>query len=322
MYTYETAYRESLAYFDGDDLAAKAFVDKYALRDNRIAYKDMLIEATPADMHMRMANALAKYEFRKYGVDGLSAEQIFKYFDKFKYLIPQGSIMFGLGNDKQVVTLSNCYVVPDPVDSYGGILKTDEQIAQISKRRGGVGTSLDNLRPSGTPTHNSSHTSTGIVTFEDRFSHTIREVGQNGRRGALMLMLIVHHPQILDFVQSKMDLTKITGANISVKLTDTFLHATDLDSNIELKWPVNSTNPQVIQIAKAKEIWDVIVKTAHATAEPGILFWDTILRESPADCYDEFRTTSTNPCLISWTRKRENCWKPVKISRPQHNPKG
>jgi ribonucleoside-diphosphate reductase alpha chain len=315
IYNYDEAYKASVEYFDGDDLAAKAFLDKYALRNNQ----GDLVEQTPTDMHRRMAKALSVYELKKYGQSGLTEDQIFAYFDKFKYLIPQGSIMFGLGNTYQVVTLSNCYVVPDPIDSYGGILKTDEQIAQISKRRGGVGTGLDNLRPNGTPTKNSSRTSTGIVTFAERYSHTIREVGQNGRRGALMLTLNVHHPQILDFVQSKIDLTKVTGANISVKLTDVFLNATENNGNLILKWPLDAADPKIVGVMPAKDVWDIIIKTAHATAEPGLLFWDTILRESPADCYPQFKSVSTNPCLIYWTRKRANCWKPVKISNPQHN---
>jgi len=292
-FTDDEARTKSTEYFNGDELAAKVFIDKYALRNQ----KQQLIEDTPEKMHRRIAKEFARIESKKFKAP-MTEDEIFKYLDRFKYIIPQGSPMYAIGNPHQFVSASNCFVVEPPMDSYGGILHTDEEIVQISKRRGGVGTDLSNLRPNGSSTSNASRTSTGIIPFMERYSNSCREVGQNGRRGAEMLTLSVHHPQIMDFIEIKNDPTKITGANISVRLTNEFLEAVKNDTEYELRWPVDSSEPKITEKKKAKEVWDEIVKSAHNRAEPGILFWDNIINESPADCYVEngFETKSTNPC--------------------------
>jgi ribonucleoside-diphosphate reductase alpha chain len=293
VYSYGEALSKSIEYFNGDELAAKVFVDKYSLRNE----KDEILEDTPEKMHWRMAKELARIEKNKFKIP-LSEKEIFSYFDKFKKIIPQGSMMFGIGNYYHYVTLSNCYVIDPPTDSYGGICRTDEQLVQISKRRGGNGTDISYIRPSGLPVKNSSRTTTGIIPFMRRFSNSIREVGQGGRRGALMLTISVHHPQVLDFASVKKDKNEITGANISIRLTDEFLNAVDKDIEYEQRWPVDSKNPTVSIKINARHVWREIIKNAHNMAEPGLLFWDTIIRESPADCYSNqgFETISTNPC--------------------------
>ncbi len=295
-YTYKRALKESALYFNGDELAAKVFVDKYALRDK----EKNLVELTPQDMHIRMAKEFARIEKNKFNENALSFDDIYNLFDKFKYIVPQGSPMFGIGNPNYV-SLSNCYVVDPPLDSYGGIMWTDEQIVQISKRRGGVGTDISHLRPEGSSTKNSSRNSTGPVCFAKRFSNSIREVGQDGRRGALMLTLDVHHPDVIEFAQCKKDRTQITGANISIRLSNEFLRAVEKDTEYEQRWsPLNwsSKKPQISRKVKAREVWNSIITNAHANAEPGLLFWDKIISESPADCYGHlgFKTVSTNPC--------------------------
>jgi ribonucleoside-diphosphate reductase alpha chain len=291
-YTYKRALRESTEYFNGDILAAQVFVDKYALQNQ----KKQLLELTPTDMHWRIANEIARVEKDKFK-DPLSAQQVFDLLDHFKYLVPQGSPMFGIGNPN-FVTLSNCYVIDPPLDSYGGIMWTDEQIVQISKRRGGSGTDISHLRPNKAPTRNSSRTSTGPVCFANRFSNSVREVGQDGRRGALMLTLSVHHPDAVEFAQCKADKTNVTGANISIRLSDKFLQAVIDDTTYEQKWPVDSETPEISRRVRARDVWNAIIENAHAHAEPGLLFWDRIISESPADCYAAlgFETVSTNPC--------------------------
>lgn len=293
MYTYEEALSKSKQYFSDDELAAKVFVDKYALKDG----DGRLLELTPDDMHQRIASELARIESTKFQKP-LSEQEILSYIKNFNKFIPQGSPMYGIGNPYQYVTLSNCYVLEPPLDSYGGIHKTDEQLTQISKRRGGCGVDLDNLRPNRTTTRNSSKRSTGPISFAERYSNSIREVGQDGRRGALMLTLSVHHPDILEFVQSKLDRSKITGANISVKLSDEFLRAVKAGEKYEQRWPLDGTTPKISKMVDARSVWAIINKSAHAMAEPGLLFWDRILSESPADCYAKFgfKTISTNPC--------------------------
>ena len=290
MYTYEEALAASEKYFDGDDLASRVFVDKYALRN-----KDgELVEKTPEDMHNRMAKEFARIQKRKYA-SPLSKKQIFDYFDRFKYICPQGSPMFGIGNKHSITSLSNCYVLNGPnFDSYSSILNTDEQLVNISKRRGGVGICLDVLRPSGTPTKNAAKSSTGVVSWMERFSNSIREVGQNSRRGALMLTLSIHHPDILEFATIKSDNTKVTGANISVMLTDEFRKALKEEGEYELRWPVQG-KPKISKMVSAKMVWDTIIHQSWNSAEPGILNWDEVLR-GPADCYNEYRSVSTNPC--------------------------
>lgn len=292
-YSYKMALRASREYFDGNELAAKVFLDKYALRDNN----KELLEQTPADMFKRVARELARIEANKFAKP-FTEEEIFGWMDHFKYIIPQGGCLYGIGNRNQYVTLSNCYVVESPQDSYGGIHYTDEQITQISKRRGGTGTCLDNLRPSGSSTRNSSRTSSGVVSFAERFSNSIREVGQDGRRGALMLMLSVHHPDVINFIKSKMDLGKINGANISIKITDKFMDSVINEYMYEQQWPLDTDNPKIVNTTSAGTVWDLITTNAWKTGEPGVLFWDTVLRESVADCYASlgFRTIATNPC--------------------------
>lgn len=292
-HSYKKALDASTKYFDGNDLAAQVWVDKYALRDE----KKRLLELTPTDMHKRMATEFARVERKKYGDKALTEDQIFDLFDGFKRIIPQGGCMYGIGNTQQFVTLSNCYVVDPPLDSYGGIHYTDQQITQISKRRGGCGTDISALRPNASPTRNSSRTSTGPVCFAARFSHSIREVGQDGRRGALMLMLHVNHPDVLDFARCKINKTQVTGANLSIRLTDQFMKAVVNNKDYTQQWPVEGP-PVIKNKASARVVWKDIIQNAHAHAEPGLLFWDTVLRESPADCYwdDGFKTVSTNPC--------------------------
>lgn len=293
VYTYEEAYGESLKYFNNVDLPAKIFVDKYALRDN----DGNLLEKTPTDMHRRLSKEFARIESKKFNKP-YTEDEIFGWFDKFKCIIPQGSPLSGIGNDRQYVSLSNCTVAEAPLDSYSSILDTDQQLVNLSKRRCGVGISLDNLRPTDSPTKNSARTSTGVKTWMERYSNSTREVGQNSRRGALMLTLNVHHPDIERFITAKNDNTSVTGANISTKLTDEFMFAVNKDEDYEQRFPVNTDCPTISKMVSAKKIWDMIIHNAWERAEPGILMWDNILKESPADCYAllGFETICTNPC--------------------------
>lgn len=302
-FTYEEALEASKLYFNGEELPAKVFVDKYALRNN----KGELLECDPNDMHNRIASEIARIEKKKFAKP-LSKEEIFDYLKNFGRIVPQGSPMYGIGNPYQYVTISNCYVTK-LIDSYGGIHRTDEHISQISKRRGGIGFDISALRPDGATTHNSSRTSTGIIPFMERFSNSIREVGQNGRRGAMMLTISIHHPQVLDFATVKKDLTKVTGANISIRLSDEFLKAVDDDTEYEQRWPVDAKKPKISKMVRARDVWKVIIDGAWSVAEPGLLFWDTILRESPADCYAEhgFRSISTNPCSEISISELDSC---------------
>lgn len=292
-YSYEEALQASVAYFNGDELAGKVVVDKYLLRNSN----NELIEKTPDDMHRRIAKEFARIEANKFAKP-LTEDKIFSYLQGFKKIIPQGSPMYGIGNTDQYITLSNCYVLDPPEDSYTGIHWTDEQISHISKRRGGCGIDISKLRPNGSYTRNSSRTSTGIIPFMERFSNSIREVGQGGRRGALMLTLSIHHPEVLQFATVKNDLTKVTGANISIRLTDEFLKAVVNGEEYEQRWPVEASEIKVRKRTDARAVWKEIIKNAHAMAEPGLLFWDNIIRNSPADCYAAFgfSTVSTNPC--------------------------
>tara|TARA_Y100000310_G_C20700461_1_gene829270 strand:+ start:2494 stop:6111 length:3618 start_codon:yes stop_codon:yes gene_type:complete len=298
FFNYETALNLSKKYFNDDELAAKVFLDKYALRDK----EGNILEPTPVEMFNRITSELARIEAKKFKTP-LTYDKIYNYLDGFKKIIPQGSPLYGIGNPYQFITLSNCYVTECPMDSYASICRTDEQMAQISKRRGGVGTDLSALRPSGTSTSNAARTSTGILSFMERYSNTIREVGQSGRRGALMLSVSVHHPQVVDFATVKRDRQKVTGANISVKLTDEFLTAVKENKEYEQRWPVDSKKPEISKMVNAREVWHTIIENAHYMAEPGLLFWDNIIRESPADCYGEFgyKTESTNPCITKDT---------------------
>ena len=288
--TYEQALEETKTYFAGDELAAKVFVDKYALRNEN----GELLESTPDQLHQRLAKEFARIE-KKYD-NPLSEEEIYEQFKGFKKIVPQGSPMSAIGNPYQIQSASNCFVIPSPKDSYGGILFSDQEQAQIMKRRGGVGFDISNIRPKGVNTKNAAKTTDGISVFMERFSNTCREVAQNGRRGALMLTISCHHPEIKTFINIKKDKKKVTGANISIRLTDEFMKAVKADTEVQLRWPVDSTTPTVTKMVKAKEIWDEIVSAAWESAEPGLLFWDNIMKNGPADIYEEFRSVSTNPC--------------------------
>ena len=294
IYTFDEAYKASLDYFCGDELAAKVFVTKYALKD---AF-GKIYEKTPADMHHRLANEIARIE-KKYP-NPVSKKELFDLFDRFRYVIPQGSPMTGIGNEFQIASLSNCFVIglDGSADSYGAIIRIDEEQVQLMKRRGGVGHDLSHIRPKGSPVKNSALTSTGLVPFMERFSNSTREVAQDGRRGALMLTVSIKHPDAEAFIDAKMVEGKVTGANVSVKITDEFMEAAISDHPFVQQYPINSNHPQYTNEIQAKELWDKIIHNAWKSAEPGVLFWDTIIRESLPDCYADlgFRTVSTNPC--------------------------
>ena len=291
---YEDAVAASKEYFAGDELAAQVWVSKYALKDSF----GNIYETTPRDMHNRIASELARIE-RNYP-NPLSKEQIFELLDHFRYVIPQGGPMTGIGNNLQVASLSNCFVIghKNPADSYGGIFRMDEEQVQLMKRRGGVGHDLSHIRPTGSPVLNSALTSTGIVPFMERYSNSTREVAQDGRRGALMLSLLIKHPDAERFIDAKVDTGKVTGANVSIKVDDEFMRAALAGESYRQQFPIKSDAPIYTQDIDAKKLWAKIIHNAWKSAEPGVLFWDTIIRESVPDCYaDEgFRTVSTNPC--------------------------
>ena len=294
IYSYEEAFEESLRYFQGDELAARVWVNKYAVKDSF----GNIYEKSPEDMHWRIANEVARIE-AKYA-NGLSAEELFKLLDHFKYIVPQGSPMTGIGNDYQVASLSNCFVigVDGSADSYGAIIKIDEEQVQLMKRRGGVGHDLSHIRPKGSPVKNSALTSTGLVPFMERYSNSTREVAQDGRRGALMLSVSIKHPDSEAFIDAKMTEGKVTGANVSVKLDDAFMQAAIDNQSYVQQYPIESANPTTTKEIDASVLWKKIVHNAWKSAEPGVLFWDTIIRESVPDCYADlgYKTVSTNPC--------------------------
>lgn len=293
-YTYDEAFRASLEYFDGDELAARVWVNKYALKDSF----GNIYEQSPRDMHHRIAAEIARIE-QKYP-NPLTEDEVFSLLDHFRYLVPAGSPMTGIGNDFQIASLSNCFVIgiDGNADSYGAILKLDEEQVQLMKRRGGVGHDLSGIRPKGSPVKNSALTSTGIVPFMERYSNSTREVAQDGRRGALMLSISVRHPEAEDFIDAKMTEGKITGANVSVKLDDEFMRCATEGRPYHQQFPIDADKPFVEKYIDAAALWRKIVHNAWKSAEPGVLFWDTILRESIPDCYADlgFRTVSTNPC--------------------------
>jgi ribonucleoside-diphosphate reductase alpha chain len=291
IYKLNEVQQETLKYFDGDELATNVWIEKYCLKDN----EDNLLEKSPDDTVKRLSKEFARIEKNKFKKP-LTEDEIYGYLDHFKYIVPAGSPLFGIGNEYQFVSLSNCYLAEPPLDSYTSILKTDAQLIYISKRRGGVGIDISNLRPKGEYTHNAAKTTTGIIPFMERYSNSIREVGQNNRRGALIITLNVHHPEIENFITIKNDRKKVTGANISIKLTNEFLEAVKNNKEYELRWPVNSDKPKISKMVNAKEIWDKIIKNAWENAEPGLLFWDNITTETPADCYEEFASQGCNPC--------------------------
>ncbi len=294
IYTAEEAYQQSLIYFTGDELAARVWVNKYALKNSR----GDIYELTPNDMHHRIANEIARIEQRY--PNPLSADEVFDLIKNFKYIIPQGSPMTGIGNPYQVASLSNCFVIGNDgdADSYGGIFKIDQEQVQLMKRRGGVGHDLSHIRPKGSPVKNSALTSTGIVPFMERFSNSTREVAQDGRRGALMLSVSIRHPDAEDFIDAKMEQGKVTGANVSVRIDHAFMESVESGFAYQQQYPADSSTPIYEKQIEPRRLWQKIVHNAWRSAEPGILFWDTIIRESLPDCYADlgYKTVSTNPC--------------------------
>lgn len=328
MYNYKDVLKKSIEYFGDNELSGKVWLDKYSLKDNN----ENLLEQTPDDMHHRICSEIVRVEKKKFKTP-LTYEQISPYIYNFSAIIPQGSPMFGIGNKYQYTTLSNCYVLTSPKDNYSSIIDTDKELVNIAKRRGGNGIDLTHLRPAGSPTQNAARTSTGVVSFAERYSNSTREVGQNARRGALMLTLDVHHPECikitdddseviinegmerfgvrpiktkkrffnphdLDFCSMKLDRTKVTGANVSIKFTNEFLDAVDKKTEYEQRWPINSKTPKIRKMVDAVKAWEKVVHCSWQSAEPGILFWDNIINESPADCYYSlgYSTEATNPC--------------------------
>ena len=293
-FSFDEAFQATLSYFGGDELAARVWVNKYAMKDSF----GNIYEKSPVDMHWRIANEVARIE-KKYK-NPLTAQQVFDLLDHFRYIIPAGSPMTGIGNTQQVASLSNCFVIglDGKADSYGAIMRIDEEQVQLMKRRGGVGHDLSHIRPKGSPVNNSALTSTGLVPFMERYSNSTREVAQDGRRGALMLSVSIKHPDSEAFIDAKMEEGKVTGANVSVKLDDAFMQAAIDGKTYVQQWPIDSDSPLVKKEISARDLWQKIVHNAWKSAEPGVLFWDTILRESIPDCYADlgFATVSTNPC--------------------------
>jgi ribonucleoside-diphosphate reductase alpha chain len=294
VYSHEEAVEASIQYFKGDELAARVWANKYALKDSF----GNLYEKSPDDMHHRLAREIHRIEL-KYK-NPLSEELIYSVLKDFRYIVPQGGPMTGIGNDYQIASLSNCFVIGNDgsSDSYGGIMKIDQEQVQLMKRRGGVGHDLSHIRPKGTPVLNSALTSTGVVPFMERYSNSTREVAQDGRRGALMLSISIKHPDSGKFIDAKLESGKVTGANVSVKLTDDFMKAVESKTLFRQQYPINSANPKFAKDIDAVQLWTKIIHNAWKSAEPGVLFWDTIIRESVPDCYGDlgYATVSTNPC--------------------------
>src|SRR5574344_727886 len=293
-YTYQEALDESIKYFRGDELAASVWINKYAMKDSF----GNLYEKSPDDMHRRLAKKFAEVEAGY--PNPMNEEEIFDLLRDFKYIIPQGGPMAGFGNDLQIASLSKCFVIGNrkPADSYGGIMKIDEEQVQLMKRRGGVGHDLSHIRPSGSPVLNSALTSTGVVPFMERYSNSTREVAQDGRRGALMLSISIKHPDAEDFINAKLQQGKVTGANVSVKIDDDFMKAALSGKEYRQQYPIESKSPKIVKMINAENLWKKIIHNAWKSAEPGVLFWDTVIRESIPDCYADlgYRTVSTNPC--------------------------
>jgi ribonucleoside-diphosphate reductase alpha chain len=306
VYTYAEVLSSSLSYFNDDELAATTWINKYAVKNS----DGQFLEKSPDEMHKRMAKEFGrielKYKPNNLAIEGystygkkrelLSEEKIYKLFKDFKYVIPQGSVMFGLGNNEIIASLSNCIVIPPVYDSYGGIFHTDQQMAQLFKRRCGVGVDLSELRPKNAKVSNAAGSTTGAVSFMNRFSATTREVAQNGRRGALMLTMDIAHPDIEDFITIKQDLSKVTGANISIRLSDEFMQAVENKEKYTLRWPIESKTPKYTREVEAETLWKSIIKSAHNTAEPGLIFWDRQHHYSTSSLYPGFKNSSTNPC--------------------------
>ncbi len=304
-YSYSEVFNKTLEYFGGDELATNTWISKYCLKDSKGQY----YELSPDDMHKRMAREFARIE-RKYKqsdkpisekyktIQHITDDEqyIYEMFRNFKYIVPQGSVMSALGNPFMIASLSNCVVLPEIYDSYGGVFYTDQQLAQLFKRRCGVGIDISTLRPANAPVSNAAGTTSGAVSFMERFSYTTREVAQNGRRGALMITMDIAHPDIFEFVTIKQDLKKVTGANVSVRLSDEFMKAVDEDKEFTLRWPIDSPQPKFTKTIKAQELWNTIIKCAHNTAEPGLIFWDRQHYYSTSSVYPGFKNISTNPC--------------------------
>ena len=308
-YPYEQVLKAAVAYFNGDELAGTTWMNKYAMKDHAGEF----VEQTPDDMHRRMAKEFGRIEADyklKYNLNGsakflskygqeredLTEEKVYAYFKEFGQIIPQGSVMSSLGNHYKLASLSNCIVVPEMHDSYGGVFYTDQQLAQLFKRRCGVGVDISNLRPSGARVSNAAGSTSGAVSFMNRFSNTTREVAQNGRRGALMLSMDIAHPDVEDFITIKQDLQKVTGANISIRLSDEFMNAVEANAEYTHRWPIDSDTPKFSKTVNAKELWDTIIECAHNTAEPGLIFWDRQHWYSTSSVYPGYKNTSTNPC--------------------------
>ncbi len=285
IYSHDEAVKASRDYFNGDDLAAKVWTSKYALKDSF----GNLYEKTPDDMHRRLASEIYRIE-KKYPKP-ISEKAIYETLKNFRYIIPQGGPMTGIGNDYQIASLSNCFVIGNKgdSDSYGGIMKIDQEQVQLMKRRGGVGHDLSHIRPKGTPVLNSALTSTGVVPFMERYSNSTREVAQDGRRGALMLSISIKHPDSESFIDAKLEAGKVTGANVSVKITDEFMNSVMEGTPYRQQYPVNASEPKYTKEIDARKLWNKIVHNAWKSAEPGMLFWDTIKRESVPDCYADMR---------------------------------
>jgi ribonucleoside-diphosphate reductase alpha chain len=308
-YTYEEVLKASSAYFDGDELAATTWMNKYAVKDSKGNY----YELTPDDMHWRMAREFAKMEIQfsekaklngafknlstyGQGREFLSEKKIYEYFKRFNYIIPQGSVMGVLGNPTMIASLSNCVVLPEIFDSYGGIFFTDQQLAQLFKRRCGVGIDISSIRPAGAAVLNAAGTTTGAVSFMERFSNTTREVAQHGRRGALMITMDIAHPDVEFFISAKQNLAKVTGANVSVRLSDEFMQAVEADTDYTHRWPIDDPNPKFDKTIRATDLWETIIRCAHKTAEPGLIFWDRQHKYSTSSVYPGYKNVSTNPC--------------------------
>lgn len=305
-YSYEKVLRDALKYFEGDELSATTWMNKYAVKTPA----GVFLERTPDDMHRRMAREFARIEenypvkndrsenLSEYGRkrEKLDEEKIYRMFRDFKYVIPQGSVMAALGNEEMIASLSNCVVVPPVYDSYGGIMYTDQQLVQLFKRRCGVGVDISGLRPKNAEVSNAAGSTTGAVSFMERFSNTTREVAQHGRRGALMLTMDVAHPDIEDFITVKQNLSKVTGANISIRLSDEFMRAVDQNEKFMLRWPIDQPDPSYNKEIDARELWKTIIECAHNTAEPGLIFWDRQHHYSTSSVYPGFENSSTNPC--------------------------
>ena len=286
---------KALEYFNGDTLSRDVWINKYSLKDSH----DNIYELSPLDMHKRIASELYRIE-SKY-INPIPEVEILELIKDFKYIVPQGGSMSGIGNNLQTVSLSNCFVTGNESDSYGGLLLTDQEQVQLMKRRGGVGHDLSHIRPKGTPVKNSALTSTGIVPFMERYSNSTREVAQDGRRGALMLSVSIKHPDSQDFMDAKLEKGKVTGANVSVKITDDFMGSLINNKPFIQQYPIDSSTPTTVKEVDASKLWKKIIHNSWKSAEPGVLFWDKIISESIPDLYYKygFRTKSTNPCLTS-----------------------